>query len=134
MPTAPHDFRELRLDGITREFGQTHALRGVTLTVGRGEFVALLGPSGCGKSTALNCIAGLLQLSDGAIWLDNTRIDEVGPEQRGFGMVFQNYALFPHMSVRRNVGFGLMMQRRGRPEITDKIDAALALVRLGDQG
>jgi len=87
MPSAPRDFRELRLDRVTRDFGLMHALRDVTLTVQRGEFVALLGPSGCGKSTALNCIAGLLQLSDGAIWLDDKRIDEVGPEERGFGMV-----------------------------------------------
>src|ERR1700678_788200 len=130
MPSAPHDFRELRLDPVTRDFGQTHALRDVTLTVQRGEFVALLGPSGCGKSTALNCIAGLLQLSDGAIWLDNTRIDEVGPEQRGFGMVFQNYALFPHMSVRRNIGFGLTTQRRPKAEIEKRVNEALAVVQL----
>ena len=130
MASAPHDFRELRLDRVTRDFGQTHALRDVTLTVARGEFVALLGPSGCGKSTALNCIAGLLQLSDGAIWLDNTRIDEVGPEQRGFGMVFQNYALFPHMSVRRNIGFGLTTPRRPRAEIERRVDEALGTVRL----
>jgi putative spermidine/putrescine transport system ATP-binding protein len=130
MASASRDFRELRLDRVTRDFGQTHALRDVTLTVGRGEFVALLGPSGCGKSTALNCIAGLLQLSDGAIWLDNTRIDEIGPEERGFGMVFQNYALFPHMSVRRNIGFGLTTQRRPRAEITRRVDEALGTVRL----
>ena len=84
----------------------------MSLTVKRGEFVALLGPSGCGKSTALNCLAGLLPLTGGAIWLDERRIDELGPEERGFGMVFQNYALFPHMTVRRNIGFGLRMQRR----------------------
>ncbi len=110
MPIASRDFRELRLERIGRDFGQVHALRDVSLTVGRGEFVALLGPSGCGKSTALNCIAGLLQVTDGAIWLDERRLDEVGPEDRGFGMVFQNYALFPHMTVRRNVGFGLVTQ------------------------
>src|SRR5271165_4698311 len=126
MPAAPRNFRELRLERVTRDFGQTHALRDVTLTVGRGEFVALLGPSGCGKSTALNCIAGLLQLSDGAIWLDETRIDEIGPEERGFGMVFQNYALFPHMTVRRNIGFGLTTQRRPRAEIAERVDEALA--------
>jgi putative spermidine/putrescine transport system ATP-binding protein len=130
MPSAPHDFRELRLEAISREFGQRHALRGVTLSVARGEFVALLGPSGCGKSTALNCIAGLLQLSGGAIWLDNTRIDELGPEERGFGMVFQNYALFPHMTVRRNIAFGLTMQRRSKEEITRRVDDAIGVVRL----
>src|SRR5665213_943201 len=124
MPTARRDFRELRLDRVTRDFGQTRALRNVTLTVERGEFVALLGPSGCGKSTALNCIAGLLQLSDGAIWLDDTRVDELGPEQRGFGMVFQNYALFPHMTVRRNIAFGLTTQRRPRAEIARRVDEA----------
>ena len=130
MPAVPRDFRELRLERVTRDFGQTHALRDVSLTVGRGEFVALLGPSGCGKSTALNCIAGLLQLSDGAIWLDETRIDEVGPEERGFGMVFQNYALFPHMTVRRNIGFGLTTQRRPREEIDRRVNEALGTVRL----
>jgi putative spermidine/putrescine transport system ATP-binding protein len=130
MPLAPHDFRELRLVAISREFGQRHALRDVTLTVERGEFVALLGPSGCGKSTALNCIAGLLQLSRGEIWLDNTRIDELGPEERGFGMVFQNYALFPHMTVRRNIGFGLATQRRPKSEIERRVDEALGVVRL----
>src|SRR5579862_6101922 len=134
MPSASRDFRELRLDRVTRAFGQTHALRDVTLTVGRGEFLALLGPSGCGKSTALNCIAGLLQLTGGAIWLDEQRLDQLGPEDRGFGMVFQNYALFPHMTVRRNIGFGLVTQRRPAAEIKRKVDEALALVRLETQG
>jgi putative spermidine/putrescine transport system ATP-binding protein len=134
MASVSRDFRRLRLDRVSREFGTLSALREVSLEVGRGEFIALLGPSGCGKTTALNCLAGLLPLTGGGIWLDDVRIDRLKPEARGFGMVFQNYALFPHMSVRRNVGFGLMMQRRGRAEITDKVDAALALVRLGDQG
>jgi putative spermidine/putrescine transport system ATP-binding protein len=133
MPIASRDFREVRLEGISRDFGQVHALRGVTLTVKRGEFVALLGPSGCGKSTALNCIAGLLQLTDGAIWLDDRRLDETGPEDRGFGMVFQNYALFPHMTVRRNIGFGLVTQRRPKAEIVRRVDQALGLVRLETQ-
>jgi len=128
---ASRDFRQLRLERISRDFGQHHALRDVSLTVGRGEFIALLGPSGCGKSTALNCIAGLLQLSDGAIWLDQTRIDELGPEQRGFGMVFQNYALFPHMTVRRNIAFGLTTQHRPKDEIARRVDEALAVVQLG---
>src|SRR3954462_6865922 len=110
-----HDFSELRLDRGARRFAghggaAFNALSALTMTIRRGEFVALLGPSGCGKSTALNCIAGLLSLSAGSIRLDELRIDELPPEKRGFGMVFQNYALFPHMSVRRNVGFGLRMR------------------------
>src|SRR5450432_1751006 len=134
-----HDFNELRLDGVTRRFAGAGghafaALNELTLTVKRGEFVALLGPSGCGKSTALNCIAGLLQLSGGTIWLDDQRLDEMGPEDRGFGMVFQNYALFPHMTVRRNIGFGLATQHRPRDEIARRVEEALALVRLGNQG
>jgi len=134
MVIAARDFRELRLDGMSRNFGAVNALTGVTLSVRRGEFIALLGPSGCGKSTALNCLAGLLTVSSGSIWLDKTRIDRLAPEERGFGMVFQNYALFPHMSVRKNIGFGLSMQGLAKAEIARKVNEALAIVRLGDQG
>jgi putative spermidine/putrescine transport system ATP-binding protein len=134
MAIAGRDFRELRLDGMSRSFGGVNALKGVTLNVRRGEFIALLGPSGCGKSTALNCLAGLLTLSGGGIWLDQTRIDGLKPEERGFGMVFQNYALFPHMSVTRNIGFGLSMQRHARADIDKKVGEALSIVRLGGHG
>ena len=130
-----HDFSELKLDHVTRRFAGAggkafNALDELTLTIKRGEFIALLGPSGCGKSTALNCIAGLLPLSGGSIWLDETRIDTLPPEQRGFGMVFQNYALFPHMSVARNVGFGLRMRGVSTAEITARVQRALKLVQL----
>ncbi len=134
MIAASRDFRQLRLDGVSRDFGSLNALKEVTLEVGRGEFIALLGPSGCGKSTALNCLAGLLPLTGGSIWLDDARIDRLKPEGRGFGMVFQNYALFPHMSVRKNIGFGLKMQGRPKAESERKIEEALALVRLVEQG
>jgi putative spermidine/putrescine transport system ATP-binding protein len=134
MIAASSNFRRLRLDGVSRNFGSLNALRDVTLEVGRGEFIALLGPSGCGKSTALNCLAGLLPLTGGSIWLDDARIDRLKPEGRGFGMVFQNYALFPHMSVRKNIGFGLKMQGRPKAESERKIEEALALVRLVEQG
>jgi putative spermidine/putrescine transport system ATP-binding protein len=134
MAIVSRDFRELRLERISRAFGALNALKDVTLTIGRGEFIALLGPSGCGKSTALNCVAGLLPLTGGSISLDGRRIDELGPEHRGFGMVFQNYALFPHMTVRRNVGFGLVTQGRPKREIATRVDEALALVRLAAQG
>ncbi len=126
-------FSELRLDRIGRNFGEQAALSDLSLTIRGGEFIALLGPSGCGKSTALNCLAGLLPLSSGSIWLDERRIDGLPPEQRGFGMVFQNYALFPHMTVRDNVAFGLKMRKTPRPELRRRVDEAMALVRLEDQ-
>ncbi len=121
---------ELRLEGVTRRFGEAAALQGLDLTIKGGEFIALLGPSGCGKTTALNCLAGLLPLSEGSIWLDEKRIDGMPPERRGFGMVFQNYALFPHLSVRRNVAFGLSMHGVGKQEAAKRVDQALGLVGL----
>ena len=126
-------FSEMRLDRLSRDFGTLNALKEVSLTVQQGEFIALLGPSGCGKSTTLNCIAGLLPATGGGIWLDDRRIDTLRPEQRGFGMVFQNYALFPHMTVRRNIGFGLMMRNVPKAEAARRVDEAIALVRLQGQ-
>jgi putative spermidine/putrescine transport system ATP-binding protein len=115
---------------VTRRFGNQDALSELSLTIGRGEFIALLGPSGCGKSTALNCLAGLLPLSEGSIWQDDRRLDTVPPERRGFGMVFQSYALFPHLSVRKNIAFGLQMRRVPRAEVRRRTDEAIRLVRL----
>ncbi|GAA2459740.1 ABC transporter ATP-binding protein [Actinomadura vinacea] len=123
-------FGELRMEGVTRRFGTSLALDRIDLEIKGGEFLALLGPSGCGKSTALNCLAGLLPLSEGAIRLDGERIDGLPPERRGFGMVFQNYALFPHLSVRKNVAFGLSVRRTGKAEIAKRVDEALRLVEL----
>jgi putative spermidine/putrescine transport system ATP-binding protein len=132
------DFNELHLERVTRRFAGSgghafNALSEMTLTIRRGEFIALLGPSGCGKSTALNCIAGLLPLSGGSIRLDDTRIDTLPPERRGFGMVFQNYALFPHMSVAKNIGFGLRMRGAAASEIAPRVANALKLVQLTGQ-
>jgi putative spermidine/putrescine transport system ATP-binding protein len=132
------DFSELKLDRVTRRFAGVggkafNALNELTLTVKRGEFIALLGPSGCGKSTALNCIAGLMQLSGGSIWLDEMRIDTLPPEKRGFGMVFQNYALFPHMTVARNIGFGLKMRGVPAGESASRVAHAVKLVQLAGQ-
>lgn len=123
-------FQQLRLDRVSRSFGTSAALAELNLTIQSGEFIALLGPSGCGKSTALNCVAGLLPLTGGSVWLDQQRIDQLPPEQRGFGMVFQNYALFPHLTVRRNVAFGLVMRGVPKKEIRGRVDAALELVQL----
>jgi putative spermidine/putrescine transport system ATP-binding protein len=126
-------FTELRLAEVGRSYGRSPALTDLSLTVKNGEFVALLGPSGCGKSTALNCVAGLLPLSHGTISLDDRRVDTLAPEKRGFGMVFQNYALFPHMSVRKNIAFGLHMSKVPRDEVTERVDDALRLVQLKGQ-
>src|SRR5436305_14310704 len=125
-----HDFSELRLDRVRRRFAGAGghafaALSDLTMTIRRGEFIALLGPSGCGKSTALNCIAGLLPLSGGTIQLDDLRIDTLPPEKRGFGMVFQNYALFPHMTVERNIAFGLRMQGVPGNQVSSRVAHAL---------
>lgn len=134
MQLASHPFEEFRLNKMSRSFGLFNALNEVSLTIRKGEFIALLGPSGCGKSTALNCIAGLLDTSGGSISLDDRRIDQLKPEDRGFGMVFQNYALFPHMTVNQNVGFGLKMRNVPKAEIAERVENALALVRLQGQG
>jgi putative spermidine/putrescine transport system ATP-binding protein len=115
---------------VSRAYGAHLALKPLDLTVRGGEFVALLGPSGCGKTTALNCLAGLLPLTGGEIRLDGKRVDTLPPEKRGFGMVFQNYALFPHLTVRANVAFGLKMRKMSKAEIRDRVDAVLRLVRL----
>jgi putative spermidine/putrescine transport system ATP-binding protein len=126
------DFSTLRLDRVTRRFAGSgqNALDSLSVDIARGEFVCLLGPSGCGKSTALNCIAGLLPLSDGSIHLDALRIDTLPPERRGFGMVFQNYALFPHMSVAKNVSFGLRMRGMAGAEAASRALKALEMVQL----
>jgi putative spermidine/putrescine transport system ATP-binding protein len=123
----------LRLSGVRRVFGAYAALAGLDLEIAPGEFIALLGPSGCGKTTALNCIAGLLPLTSGSITLGERRIDQLPPEARGFGMVFQSYALFPHMSARRNIGFGLAMQGTPKDEAEKRLAEALAMVRLEAQ-
>jgi putative spermidine/putrescine transport system ATP-binding protein len=128
--TGQAAFQELRLDGVGRRFGGQDALQDLDLTIRAGEFIALLGPSGCGKSTALNCLAGLLPLTAGSIWQDSTRVDTLAPEKRGFGMVFQNYALFPHMTVRGNIAFGLQMRRLPKQEVARRTDEAIRLVQL----
>ena len=108
MTSAAKTFESLELHGVGRSFGGRSALEDLNLTVRAGEFIALLGPSGCGKSTALNCIAGLLPLTHGEILIDGKRVDTVAAEKRGFGMVFQNYALFPHLTVEKNIAFGAL--------------------------
>jgi putative spermidine/putrescine transport system ATP-binding protein len=126
----PSAFTSLRLNHVGRVFAGQAALVDLTLEIAAGEFIALLGPSGCGKSTALNCVAGLLPLSTGSITIDDERVDTLPPEKRDFGMVFQNYALFPHMSVAKNVGFGLQMHKTPKDELRRRVAEALSIVKL----
>jgi putative spermidine/putrescine transport system ATP-binding protein len=130
MTISASAFDSLQLTNVGRSFGGQDALVDLNLTIRAGEFIALLGPSGCGKSTALNCLAGLLPLTHGQILIDGKRIDVLPAEKRDFGMVFQNYALFPHLSVQKNVAFGLQMRGVPRAEVTRRTAEALALVKL----
>jgi putative spermidine/putrescine transport system ATP-binding protein len=122
----------LVLDGLSRSYGQHVALAALDLEIEGGEFIALLGPSGCGKSTALNCVAGLIAPTSGTISLDGRSLDGTPSEKRGFGVVFQSYALFHHMTVRANVAFGLRMRRLPRERIAARVEQALALVQLSE--
>jgi len=120
----------LELDGIAKRFGQQQVLAGVSLALDEGEILALLGPSGSGKTTLLRILAGFESADAGAIRLGDERVDRLRPERRGFGMVFQHYALFPHLTVAGNVAFGLETQRLGRSEIAARVAAALERVDL----
>jgi putative spermidine/putrescine transport system ATP-binding protein len=115
---------------ITKRFGAKTVLRDFALEARGRQFITLLGPSGCGKSTALNIVAGLIPASEGEVRVDGERIDHLPPEKRGFGMVFQNYALFPHLTVFGNIAFGLTLQRRPSAEIRERVGAILDLVQL----
>ena len=120
----------VELAGVTKRFGKITALDAVSLFVRHGELMTLLGPSGCGKTTLLHLVAGFLIPEGGEIAIEGQRITDVPAYRREIGVMFQNYALFPHMSVARNVGYGLRMRRMARPEMDRRIADALALVKL----
>lgn len=120
----------LRLKGIQKTYGPVRAVDGVDLEVARGEFVTILGPSGSGKTTLLKIVAGFEQADAGAVILQDTDITNLPPARRNVGMVFQNYALFPHMTVWENVAFPLQMRRQPKPVIADRVENALRLVEL----
>ncbi|HWK47624.1 MAG TPA: ABC transporter ATP-binding protein [Stellaceae bacterium] len=121
----------LELEGLEKQFGTMRAIDGVSLSIPPSSILALLGPSGCGKTTILRSIAGFVELDKGTIKLGGRDVTKLAPEQRGTAMVFQNYALFPHMTVADNVAFGLKMRRIGRAERARRVADALALVQLG---
>jgi len=120
----------LSLNQISKRFGATPAVTDVSLDVERGEFFGLLGPSGCGKTTTLRMIAGLEKPDAGVVEFDGGDITSLPAERRGFGMVFQNYALFPHLNVFENVAFGLRARHKPNPEVRERVNSALDLVQL----
>ena len=120
------------LRGIRKAYGAVEVLHGIDLDVREGDFTVLVGPSGCGKSTLLRAIAGLETIGDGEIALDGQAINHLPPKRRNIAMVFQNYALYPHMSVARNMGFSLRLARRPKEEIDRKVREAAEILGLTD--
>ncbi|WDT82314.1 MAG: ABC transporter ATP-binding protein [Candidatus Manganitrophus sp.] len=109
---------EVRLTGITKQFGEKEVLRGIDLTIEEGSFFTLVGPSGCGKSTLLSLIAGLESPTSGEILFDGAPVNDLAPKDRDVAVVFQSYALYPHMTVYDNVAFPLRMKKSRRPRST----------------
>src|SRR6201997_1079369 len=121
---------QITLQNVQKAFGPVHIIKGANLDIVDGSFVVFVGPSGCGKTTLLRLIAGLEDVTDGKIFIDGKNVVAVPPAKRGLSMVFQSYALYPHMSVRGNIGFGLKMAGRPRDEIRRKVEAAAATLNL----
>ena len=121
----------LELQALCKSYGETRVVSDVSLRVAQGEFLVLLGPSGCGKTTTLRMIAGFVEPSSGHVLVGDKDITALPPWRRNCGMVFQNYALFPHLSVAENVAFGLEMRKVERSEQRKRVEQALAMVRLG---
>ncbi|MEP6721096.1 MAG: ABC transporter ATP-binding protein [Variovorax sp.] len=122
------------IQSLVKRYGSSTAVDGISLDVEHGEFISLLGPSGCGKTTTLKCLAGFETIDGGRILFDGRDVAQLPPEERDIGMVFQSYALFPHMTVAGNLAFGLEMRGKPRAEIDERVRAVLDLVQLGGMG
>lgn len=122
---------DVTLTQITKSFGNTHVIRGVDLEINKGEFVVFVGPSGCGKSTLLRMVAGLEDITSGDLEIGGLRVNDLDPSKRGIAMVFQSYALYPHMTVRENMGFALRFAGVPKAEVATKVDAAAKVLGLG---
>ena len=123
---------EVTLDGVRKLFGSVTAVEDFTLSIGNGEFVVFVGPSGCGKSTTLRMLAGLEDVSSGSILIDGRAVNNIHPKDRDIAMVFQNYALYPHLNVFDNMSFGLRAKRLPRAEIESRTHEAAEILGLGD--
>lgn len=122
----------IKLDNIHKSFGKTKVIHGVSIDVKEGEFIVIVGPSGCGKSTLLRMVAGLETVSEGEIRIDDRRVNEAEPMDRDIAMVFQNYAIYPHMSVRKNIGFGLRTAKMSKADKEARIDEVAGILDMTD--
>ena len=123
----------LKLQAVTKSWdGKTQVIQPLTLDVADGEFIVMVGPSGCGKSTLLRMVAGLERVTSGDIWIDRQRVTEMEPKDRGIAMVFQNYALYPHMTVEKNISYGLKNMKVPAAEIKKKVDWAIDILGLSE--
>ena len=112
----------VRIEEVHKHFGNTHVIKGVSFDIADGEFCVLVGPSGCGKSTLLRMVAGLEKIAEGSISIGDKVVNDIAPKERDIAMVFQNYALYPHMTVRDNMAFSLMLSKMGKPGIDARVD------------
>ncbi|WP_454688363.1 ABC transporter ATP-binding protein [Achromobacter aloeverae] len=133
-PLSPESSSAVSLEGVVKKYREQTVLQELSLRIRGGEFLTLLGPSGCGKTTLLNLIAGFAEADNGEIFIDNQPVTDLPPYRRQIGIVFQNYALFPHMTVERNIGYGLRMRRLPPAEIGRRVQEAMALVKLDGLG
>jgi len=120
----------IEIDHVHKSYGDNHVLKDINIQILKGQLVTLLGPSGCGKSTLLRCIAGLEEIQEGSIFLDENEISQIPAGKRKIGMVFQQYSLFPNLTVEQNIGFGLQMQKMNRDLIREKVKKVISLVEL----
>ena len=121
---------DLKLNKVIKRFGEVQTIHGVDLDIKHGEFVVFVGPSGCGKSNLLRMIAGLETISDGEVIIDGLTVNDVSPSDRGIAMVFQSYALYPHMTVKENMSFGLRLAKRPKEEIEQRVGEAARILKL----
>jgi ABC-type sugar transport system ATPase subunit len=121
---------ELRLHRVVKRFGQAEVIHGIDLEIEHGQFVVFVGPSGCGKSTLLRMVAGLEEVTDGEIFIDGELVNEVDAAKRGLAMVFQSYALYPHMTVRKNLSFGLETMRAPKAVIAERVGEAARILQI----
>jgi multiple sugar transport system ATP-binding protein len=131
-PAAQPAPAAIELRGVGKSFGATHVLSGIDLVIQQGEFCVFVGPSGCGKSTLLRLIAGLETITAGEVAIDGQRCNDLPPAERGIAMVFQSYALYPHMSVYDNMAFALKLAHMDKGEIRDRVERAAGILQIGE--